>query len=190
MIKILRYLLAILFIAFIIFTLKNKTTRLKVLKIIFSVFMALIIIIMPFENLILKFDSPEQAFKYAVSNSTVIKIIENENTALVIYDDAGDVKATIINNSQGKWKASFLPNNQSLSRLKDSGIILITRERQINNFYVMIAVRSEVKSVSDNMNSSFETFSLNDKWTNFVTYVESCNNNYIIKIDGDEYKIM
>ena len=68
MIKILRYLLAILFIAFIIFTLKNKTTRLKVLKIIFSVFMALIIIIMPFENLILKFDSPEQAFKYVLQS--------------------------------------------------------------------------------------------------------------------------
>lgn len=54
----------------------------------------------------------------------------------------------------------------------------------------MITVSSEVESVSDNMNSNFETFSLNDKWTNFVTYVENCNDNYIIKVDSDEYEIM
>lgn len=190
MFKIIRYLLSISLAAFAIYVLKNKkATKFKSVKIIFNFAMSIIIIIMPFENLFLKFDSPEQAFKYTIGSNTIIKTIENENTSLIIYNDSGDIKATIINNCNKKWKAPFLPNKQELFRLKDN-IVLITRERKSNNFYIMILVKSDIEIISDNKSSVFETFADSDKWKNFVTYVENCDENYIIIIDGNEYRIM
>jgi len=193
MFKIIRYLLSISIAVFAVFILKNKKAhKFKSVKIIFNFAVSIIIMIMPFENLFLKFDSPEQAFKYTVgsNNNTIIKTIENENTSLIIYNESGDIKATIINNCNEKWKAPFLPNKQELFTLKDNSIVLITRERKSNNFYIMILVKSDIEIVSDNKNSVFETFSDSDKWKNFVTYVENCDDNYIIIIDENEYRIM
>lgn len=87
MIRIIRCLLAISFIIIVIIFLKRKNVKFKLLKIIISILLGLIIIIMPFENLFIKFSTPESAFKKTTNNCEIVKIIEKENTALVIYQE-------------------------------------------------------------------------------------------------------
>ena len=189
MIRSLRYLLAIALLVYAIYLFRKKGLKLKIVKGIGCIIGFLIILIMPFENLFLKFDTPEQALKYCVKNSIIIETVENEKTTLIIYKESGSTKATIINNRNGKWKAPFLPNDQDLFSLGMEGTVLITRERNSNNFYIMIAVDPDIKSVTDNQNSNFELFSKTSMRNHYVTYVENCTDNYIIDIDGSKYQV-
>lgn len=189
MIRSLRYLLAIALLVYAIYLFRRKGLKLKTVKGIGCIIGFLIILIMPFENLFLKFDTPEQALKYCVKNSIIIETVENEKTTLIIYKESGSTKATIINNRNGKWKAPFLPNDQDLFSLGIEGTVLITRERNSNNFYIMIAVDPDIKSVTDNQNSNFELFSKTSMRNHYVTYVENCTDNYIIDIDGSKYQV-
>ena len=189
MLKIIRYSVSICLIIISIIIFKNKKNRKRLLKLILGIFSSIIILMMPFENLFLKFNNPEQAFNYAVSNCDIIKTVKTDRSALIIYNDSGSIKATLINNYNGEWKALFLPNNQMLSRLGYDEIILITRERHSNNFYIMISVGINTKQVSDNQNSNFEIFLKNDYWTHYVAYVKNYEGEYIIDLDGEQYKI-
>ena len=190
MIRLIRCLLAICFTIIVIAFLKRKNFKFKLLKAFISIIICLIIIIMPFENLFIKFSTPESAFKKTTNNCEIIKIIEKENTALVIYQENNSTYATLINKIGDKWKAQFWPDKQTLTRLENGEIILLTKERKSNNFYIMISVNYNTQIISDNKNSNFEAFSSNDKRTNYVTYIENCDGEYIINIDNYYYQIM
>ena len=189
MLKLLRYIIAILLIVVAVIWFKKQNGKQRILRLILNVFLSLIVLITPVENLFLKFDTPEQAFNYAVSNRKIIKIVENKQSALVIYSEKGSTNATLISEHNGKWKANFLPDDQILSRSDNNEIIMITKERKSNNFYIMIAVGTDVKSVTDNQNSRFEVFSKDGYWTHYVAYVVDYKGDYIISIDDDQYKI-
>lgn len=196
MIKILRYLLAVIIVLGATYVFRKNKSKLRILKTIPAVIVSLILVIMPFENLFLEFSSPEDAFRYAV-NGTIIKTVEQENTALVIYQDSGDTKATIINRDGEKWKSTFLPTKQKLvcPELYDLSTlyevvtnVLITYEGQSNNFYILVSPPYDAK-ISDNMGSVFETFSVS-MLTHFVAYVEDSDENYTININEKEYPIL
>lgn len=189
MIRMLRYVVAIGLIVFVINLAKIKNVKLKTVKSVLCVILSLIIINFPFENLFLKFNSPEQAFRYTATHCKIIKIVEEKNTALVIYADNDSEAATLINKCDGKWKAPFWHNNQILSRLETHEIYLITKEKNSSNFYITITVYADTKSVSDNMGSVFEEYSRNDYYVTYVAYVEGCNENYIINIDDKSHQI-
>ncbi len=189
MLRLLRFVLAFGMLAFGINLAKRKNVKLKVVKSVLCVILSLIIMIFPFENLFLKFSSPEQAFRYTATHCKIIKIVEEKNTALVIYADNDSETATLITKCDGKWKAPFWHNDQILSRLETHEIYLITKEKNSSNFYITITVDADTKTVSDNMGSVFENYSRNDYWTDYVAYVEGCNENYIINIDDKSYQI-
>lgn len=191
MLKMIRYIIAIclLIISIIFFKNRKEKKKKKVLKIIPSIFLSFLIIIMPFENLFLKFQFPEQAFNYSVSNCNIIKIVQNKLSALVIYEENGYTTATLIKKSNGKWKAPFLPDDQIQLKLENNEIILITKERKSNNFYIMISIKYNTKTLSDNYDSSFELYFSNKIWNSFVAYVENYKSDYIINIDGNPYEI-
>lgn len=189
MIRMLRYVVAIGLIIFVINLAKIKNVKLKAVKSVLCVILSLIIINFPFENLFLKFNSPEQAFRYTATHCKIIKIVEEKNTALVIYEDNDSEAAALINKCDGKWKAPFWHNNQILSRLETHEIYLITNEKNSSNFYITITVYADTKSVSDNMGSVFEEYSRNDYYVTYVAYVEGCNENYIINIDDKSHQI-
>ena len=189
MLKAIRYLLAISFLIIAIYFFKNRTAKLKPLKIISCTIAFIVILMMPFENLFLKFNTPETAFKYTTNNCDIIKVVKSDQTALIIYLEKSSTYATIFSKSGGKWKAPFWPDKQSILRLENGEIVLVTKEPKSNNFYIMITTSSDVKLVSDNQNSNFEIFLENDYWTHYVAYVDNNKGDYIINIDGDQYKI-
>ena len=71
MLKLLRYIIAILLIVVAVIWFKKQNGKKRILRLILNVFLSLIVLITPVENLFLKFDTPEQAFNYAVSNRKI-----------------------------------------------------------------------------------------------------------------------
>lgn len=53
----------------------------------------------------------------------------------------------------------------------------------------MITTSKDIKLVNDNQNSDFEIFLEDDYWIDYVAYVKNYEGDYIINIDGKEYKI-
>lgn len=110
MLKIIRYMIAICFFIIAIMFFKNKTIKIKkrLLKFIPSIFLSLLIFIMPFENLFLKFNTPETAFKYTTNNCDIVKVVKGDQTALVIYRERSSTYATVFTKSGGKMEGTIL----------------------------------------------------------------------------------
>jgi len=196
MIKILRYLLALLIILLVTYIFRKNKLKLRILKAIAVIIVSLTLVIMPFENLFLQFDSPEDAFRYAV-NSTIIRTVENKNTALVIHGDESAIKTALIVHYGEKWKNPFMPVRQKVLFAEEcmpnlyevSTPVLITYEPKSNNAYILVSPPYDAE-ISDNMESVFEKFSISNIRTHFVAYVENLNKNYILNINGTNYPIL
>lgn len=189
MLKIIRYAITICLAIISIIYFKNKEKKKRLFKLILGLIISVAILMIPFENLVLKFNTPERALNYLSANAKIIKTIEEENSALVIYTESGHIFAITIYNCDGKWKAPFLPEDQILSRFGKNSKFLITKERNSNNFYIMISVDGDTKVISDNQNSKFELFKKSNYSTHYVAYVSDYEGDYIINIDGEQYKI-
>lgn len=185
MLRVFRFGLMIFFVTIYIKKVESRNKK-KILILILS----MLIFIIPYEKMFLKFDTPEKAFYFTVNYAKIIKIVEQKQSALVIYEEKKDsTSAALIKNCNGKWKSSVIPAKQILSRLGFNQAFLITKERGSNCFYIMILVASETKLVSDNQNSNFELFKDNGIYKHYVAYINNCTDNYYVKIDNEQYKI-
>ena len=190
MLKTIRYLILIVIAVLSFVVLRKKTSKLRILKAVAG-FTIAVTLFMPFENLILTFSSPQNAFSYTFDFGNIIEVIENKNSALVIYDDKGSTTSTLIIRSDDRWKAPFLPNDSTLGSLAyNSGIFMLTKERNDNNFYLMLTVNNGTKSISDNQNSIFKKYFEDGYYTKYVAYIENCDNNYVVDIDGKKTKLL
>lgn len=111
MIRSLRYLLAIALLVYAIYLFRKKGLKLKIVKGIGCIIGFLIILIMPFEILFLKFDTPEQAFNYGGNNYNIIKIIEEEKTALT----GKNLLSVIFNSNSFSFLKLNSPENSFIS---------------------------------------------------------------------------
>lgn len=188
MLRVFRFGLIICIVIFFHNTYKKskKQKQKKILILILSMLM----LIIPYEKMFLKFDTPEKAFYFTVNYAKIIKIVEQKQSALVIYEEKKDsTSAALIKNCNGKWKSSVIPAKQILSRLGFNQTFLITKERGSNCFYIMISVASETKLVADNQNSNFELFKDDGIYKDYVAYINNCTDNYYVKIDNEQYEI-
>lgn len=121
---------------------------------------------------------PEDAFKYAV-NGKIIRTVERKNSALVVYSDH-EIKTALINRHGEKWKNTFLPVKHKLLYAEDCMLalyevatpVMVTYEgKSNNNFYILVSPPYDAV-ISDNMNSVFEEFYINEI-KQFVAYVEN-----------------
>ncbi len=197
MIQILRYLQALLIILLVPCVFRKNKLKLRILKTIPAVIISLTLVIMPFENLFIKFDSPQDAFRYA-AKGTIIRTVEHENTALVIYGDKSAIKTTLIVRDGEKWKNPFMPVRQKLLRAEEcmpklyevATPVMITYEQKSNNIYILVSPPYDAE-ISDNMKSVFEEFSVSDMSTHFVAYVENFDELYYnLNINGTDYPIL
>lgn len=103
---------------------------------------------MPFENLFLKFNTPETAFKYTTNNCDIVKVVKGDQTALVIYRERSSTYATVFTKSGAKWKAPFWPDKQSFFRLENGATVCATKEPNSDSFYIMITTSKDIKLVN------------------------------------------
>lgn len=189
MLKILRYAIGVFLLCSpTFFPRLFKYKKSKAIKIVIFI-LAVCIIWIPFECLFLKFDTPEKAFKYSMNKAKIITVIEKEQSALFIYDEKGSTSAKLVNNQNGKWKAPFFPDDFILSRLENNNIFMIVKEKNSNNFYLMLTVSPDVKAVTDNYDSVFEAYYSDPYFASYVAYVENCTGDYIVNLDNEAYQI-
>lgn len=160
-----------------------------------------ILLLFPFENMILKFNSPIDAFNYMYFNQNVIQVIEDNNCAFIVYgQDGSSVSYTTVQNQDGKWKIHS-PYTTSNIRIKgfDKYIVVTYHVEGSNKTLIVVSEGNLSKSksdieISDNKNSQFKSFFSKYKHVDYYTVfnytvINTNINDYQLKINNESLKL-
>jgi len=151
----------------------------------------------PLEQPFIRFTTPEAAFNYSYDPKCLMKIINDTDIALAIYNNGDDALSYVLFNKDNKgW---IMNNNSDEVNLKvvDKYFLISAKSYQNNKAMILICnptvnnQNSEI-SVSDSKESKFEKFNFEfQRYTNFYRYaiIEIPDPNYIITIEGNAEQI-
>ena len=143
----------------------------------------------------IEFDTCEDAFRYSYTND-ILKIIEEENCAFVVYEDLNNsIMYTCLDKCGHKWKAQnpYFIANTELKSIEDAYITKVSDSEGSKVLIIMeeylMKDQEGLKKIEDNQKSKFVSFSIPYKDTDFYTVftyvvIEANIDNYELKVDG------
>lgn len=179
----------------------SNVRKYRIIMIVLFIFIFYIICLIPFENMIINFKSPNEAFKYMYGNKNIIQVIEDNNYAFIIYgEDGSSVSYTHLQNKDGGWKIHNMLNFGNVIFKNINGYqIDIYNIKNPNRKLIIIREGNlpEAKCdfiISDNKNSTFKNFYSKYKYVNYYTVfyytiIDSTNKNYQLNINGQSISI-
>ena len=130
-----------------------KCRRLRKTGIVLLVVLCLVVCSLPFENLFVTFQTPEEVFAYSKSGD-IIQMVENENSSAVIYQKEKDAYsiAFMIKKNNGYQISSFFSTKREVLGSYKSVAILLYNVRGTSDFYLYINgfVEQEI-TIQDNL---------------------------------------
>lgn len=198
---ILRQIIAIVYLIFnilVLYLIKVKLNKFKVIMALiisvicfglFSIYMGT-----PIEQKWIKFDTIEQAFNYSYPRCRIVKKIEKNNYAIVIYDyDNGDRTVTFFEKVDNKWLVTNGTNSkQKLYNLQQYGIIT---DKSTDGKKMFIAISNTTETdkemtIVDNYNTEFiyvETMeNSGNMMYEYYGIVENMKDDYYLTINGNK----
>ncbi len=164
----------------------------RIVTIIVMITFIMLIGIIPIENIFMKFSSPEDVCKYMYMKDADYVVEGNEN-AIVFYDKS---KILIVPATENGWKIpSINPLSKSILKIaKGNSEFEIFVYNYANDYYIVVETKSEI-AISDNRNSQFFKVSDEEYMKNYYQYrfcghITELDENYKIKVDNREIKIM
>lgn len=131
------------------------------------------------------YDSPEKAFLNSGHRGTIKKVIDTENSSLVIFTNGSSEEYLLLSKEGEKWKA---PLSYSNIYMKGVGNTIITAygEKNSSNYYVILTVQNETSiSITDSRNVIFTKYETSNHFGRYVTFVEDMESDYCVFI-GDQ----
>lgn len=146
---------------------------------------------LPIEQSFVRFNTPEQAFSYTHNSKTLVKIVNDENMAVAMYDQNGSLSFVIIEKDEKGW----LMNNTSngIKFITVDKYIITTAESSSHNkmmVFVNMATYDNEDSqldIQDNSGSHYEKFEFvfHQTTTKFgYTVLNKPVSNYKVNING------
>lgn len=151
----------------------------------------------PFENIFVTFDSPENVYTYINGKEDIKLTIEGNNSDLVIgYKDDIYTYLIVPKTSKG-WKIDTIPNNRKIIRDTSNGnIIHVDRYKNTNDYYITVYKMSgkalDIRDSSDSKFYSLEKEALSTETKKFITYyahIKDFDSNYWISIDNKKINL-
>lgn len=171
---------------------KSKLQKKKVLKsaiVIVCLALCIAFNFIPFENLFVTFPTAQSSYKYTSSGDADI-IINGEETDLVISDkDNGNNNVLIIPKTKDGWKIGRAVDTKLTAYKNSNGVsIRVYQYKDSQDFYVVLTdINNNLKSVSDSINSKFESREIinssNDLYYEYFAYVNNLDENYSLKFN-------
>lgn len=158
-----------------------------------------ILIPIHFENVVVKFHSPKDAFEYMHFNKKIIKIIEDDNCAFIIYgEDGSSFSFTAIEKRDGVWMVASSDISVTFKNINRYQIT-VCNMKQCNKKLVCLCDVNNTEphrniEISDNKNSRFETFcskyEIVDYYTIFYyTVIDSNSTGYQLTVNGQSISL-
>ena len=180
------FLLSIFIIRRIDFKKKTLLTRVALLL---AIVICLLLNFVPFENVFVTFDSPEDAYGYYKGWLQEIELlVEGRNSDFVITDKS---EILIIPKTKEGWKLGIGSDIKWVMwGSSESGTISIYRYKETNDYYVqVIAWNDMVQTVEDSYNSAFVTGGEGRTGKVYFAALDRFDKEYKIYINGEEVEI-
>lgn len=202
MFKIIRLLFSLAVIVAVVLTIRKNNGRKKWLTIIVGVLVFAIGSIfmseLPPEKFLRTFSSPQEVFNYS-QQGEIVKVIEGEKSAMVLYTDEGEKGQCLIAKGKNGWQLETLSTFKTVyfKKLENTKCtIMIFRIKGTEDYYVNVNsdfLDNEIK-VSDSRNSDFFCIETPAPGTEmcaytFYAYVPRIQDGYEIKINEEVFHI-
>lgn len=202
MLKVIILLFSLAVIVAVVLTIRKNNGRKKWLTIIVGVLVFAIGSIfmseLPPEKFLRTFSSPQEVFNYS-QQGEIVKVIEGEKSAMVLYTDEGEKGQCLIAKGKNGWQLETLSTFKTVyfKKLENTKCtIMIFRIKGTEDYYVNVNsnfLDNEIK-VSDSRNSDFFCIETPAPGTEmcaytFYTYVPRIQDGYEIKINEEVFHI-
>lgn len=202
MLKVIILLFSFAVIVAVVLTIRKNNGRKKWLTIIVGVLVFAIGSIFmsefPPEKFLRTFSSPQEVFNYS-QQGEIVKVIEGEKSAMVLYTDEGEKGQCLIAKGKNGWQVETLSTFKTVyfKKLENTKCtIMIFRIKGTEDYYVNVNsnfLDNEIK-VSDSRNSDFfctETPAPETEMCayTFYAYVPRIQDGYEIKINEEVFRI-
>ena len=202
MLKVIILLFSLAVIVAVVLTIRKNNGRKKWLTIIVGVLVFAIGSIfmseLPPEKFLRTFSSPQEVFNYS-QHGEIVKVIEGEKSAMVLYTDEGEKGQCLIAKGKNGWQLETLSTFKTVyfKKLENTKCtIMIFRIQGTDDYYVNVNsnfLDNEIK-VSDSRNSDFFCIETPAPETEmcaytFYTYVPRIQDGYEIKINEEVFRI-
>ncbi len=171
---------------------KVKKTRCLYFAILpFSLLFILVLYCIPFENLVIRFDSPQKAFLYGSTNK-IYEVVEGENSALIISEGNEEIEISVIPRDEKGWKVGT-GEYLSVFLLKKYGAISVDILKSNNTKECYIVVNNtngDSMDLKDSINSEFYCVSRYDRFLGieyhtYYAYIGTLNESYELNVNGE-----
>lgn len=153
---------------------------------------------LPPEKFLRTFSSPQEVFNYS-QHGEIVKVIEGERSAMVLYTDEGEKGQCLIAKGKNGWQLETLSTFKTVYFKRSENTkctITIFRIKGTDDYYVNVNsnfLDNEIK-VSDSRDSDFFCIETPAPGTEmcaytFYTYVPRIQNGYEIKINEEVFRI-
>ncbi len=202
MLKVIILLFSLAVIVAVVLTIRKNNVRKKWLTIIVGVLVLAIgftlMLELPPEKFLREFSSPQEVFNYS-QQGEIVKVIEGEKSAMVLYTDEGEKGQCLIAKGKNGWQLETLSTFKTVyfKKLENKKCtIMIFRIKGTDDYYVNVNsnfLDNEIK-VSDSRNSDsfcIETPALETEMCayTFYAYVPRIRDGYEIKINEEVFRI-
>lgn len=202
MLKVIILLFSLAVIVAVVLTIRKNNGRKKWLTIIVGVLVFAIGSIFmsefPPEKFLRTFSSPQEVFNYS-QQGEIVKVIEGEKSAMVLYTDEGEKGQCLIAKGKNGWQLETLSTFKTVyfKKLENTKCtIMIFRIKGTDDYYVNVNsnfLDNEIK-VSDSRNSDFFCIETPAPGTEmcaytFYTYAPRIQDGYEIKINEEVFHI-
>lgn len=196
MFGIIRLIIGCIFLVFsIIIIRKSKLIRKQILYIISTCVSAVLIALLmlfPFENFYMTFDSPKAAYEYVnFGKSNIELVVEGNNCAFVVDRKNNSDTYLIIPKTIDGWKIGLGLNIKKIVQKVSNGIIVYVYQYQdINDYFITVLdTNGGYSEITDNYNSEFYSLkrinnSLSKTFITYYTHLPHFNSQYYITVNG------
>lgn len=177
---------------------KSKSNKKRALRLVLCIVTTLLITVLsllPFENLFITFDSPEEAIEYYNFRKSNIKlIVEGNECDLIVEDIDSDLIYSYIPKTNNGWKIGVGLNSKTIFHTITSAIsVNVFQYRDTTDYFVMIRnhnLKNADLDLSDNYDSVFYSLEeYDDSLRKLVTYyahIPNFNSGYTITVNGEK----
>lgn len=165
---------------------------LLIMSVIFTTVSALI----PIENDLITFSSPQSAYNY--SNLGKIKLIlDGEKTSFVVGEKSDTNNYSIVPKSNGGWKLGMKLDTEMVYQKIYNGItIYVYQYKNTNDYYIVVSdTNGNPLNITDTLGSDFQCLNKSNNQINmtiytYFAYIKSFDEQYTLNLNSDKIKLL
>lgn len=176
----------------LVLIIKKSKTMYKRKQYIFSVFMVVFLVtilsFVPFENLLITFNSPEAAFNF-VNPEKVKLVIQGKNSDFVIGErDGANYTYLIVPKNDNGWKVGRgLDTKLKMRKVHNGIMIYVYQYKNTGDYYVTISdLSGEKLQIEDSHGSQFLCNTISKTYVTYYAAAFQIDSQYWIKINDEK----